>query len=621
MVASCQIWDMNETGQSKFRTETPGRLRGFWSLFVTQFQGAFSDNTLKWLVIFLITGMGFSNGQRDQLVGVVGALFAVPFIVFSMAGGFLADRFSKRTVTIGVKIFEIFVMLLAMTGLVTGHLILTIACVFLMGVHSAIFGPSKYGLLPELLPEKKLSWGNGVLELGTFLAIIGGTVAGGWLCKEFAGRQFWSGAILIALAAFGLMTSFGITKIPAAAPAKKFRVNFIADLWAQIQLARRDRVLWLAMLGNIYFFAIAALIQFLIVIYAKDVLNIADPAQSSYLQAATAIGIGVGSFAAGYLSGGKIEYGLIPLGSIGLTIFCALLGRHGLSFDHVLLDLALLGFFGGFFIVPVAALLQHRPARTEKGGVLAAANLLSFVGVFAASGIYYLLTVAFKLSPPTIFLLIATATFAATIYLVILLPDSLVRLALWFLTRTIYRIRVEGRDNIPEKGGALFVCNHVSFVDAPLLMAATDRKIHFIMDKSYYELWWIKPFGGMLGLIPIASNFGPRELIKSLQTASDSIRAGDVVCIFAEGQITRTGELNEFQRGSERIMKNVDAPIVPVALVGVWGSVFSFERGKFFWKWPRHLFYPVTVRFGKPLPPNATTEEIRVAVENLLAEN
>jgi MFS family permease len=165
MVASCQIWDMNETGQSKFRTETPGCLRGFWSLFVTQFQGAFSDNTLKWLAIFLITGMGFSNGQRDQLVGVVGALFAVPFIVFSMAGGFLADRFSKRTVTIGVKIFEIFVMLLALTGLATDHLILTIACVFLMGVHSAIFGPSKYGLLPELLPEKKLSWGNGVVEL------------------------------------------------------------------------------------------------------------------------------------------------------------------------------------------------------------------------------------------------------------------------------------------------------------------------------------------------------------------------------------------------------------------------------------------------------------------------
>ena len=204
------------------------------------------------------------------------------------------------------------------------------------------------------------------------------------------------------------------------------------------------------------------------------------------------------------------------------------------------------------------------------------------------------------------------------IYCVKLMPDSLIRLILWFLTKTIYRIRVEGRDNIPEKGGALFVCNHVSFVDAPLLMASTDRQIRFIMDKSYYELWWIKPFGGILGLIPIASNLGPRELIQSLHAASDAIRAGEVVCIFAEGQITRTGELNEFHRGYERIMKNVAAPIVPIALIGVWGSLFSFERGKIFWKWPRHIFYPVTVRFGKPLPPTATPDEVRATVEELI---
>ncbi len=351
--------------------------KGFWALIVTQFQGAFSDNSLKWLVIFLITGMNLPAEKRDQLVGVVGALFALPFIVFSMTGGFLADHFSKRTVTIGVKVFEIFVMLVALAGLAANNIYIIISCVFLMGVHSAIFGPSKYGLLPELLPERKLSWGNGVLELGTFLAIIGGTVAGGWLCKTFAGRQAWSGAVLIALAGFGLVTSFGITKIPAADSQKKFRANFVGDLWSQVKLIRRDQALWLAVLGNTYFFAIAALIQFLIVIYASDVLHLTDPAQSSYLQAATAIGIGLGSFAAGYLSGGKIETGLIPLGSVGLTVCAALLGRSHLSFAPVALDLALLGFFGGFFIVPISALLQHRPAKENKGGVLAAANLLS----------------------------------------------------------------------------------------------------------------------------------------------------------------------------------------------------------------------------------------------------
>ena len=603
---------MNETPRPQ------GSLRGFWALFVTQFQGAFSDNTLKWLAIFLITATpNFTSEKRDQLIGVVGALFALPFILFSMTGGFLADRFSKRSVTLGVKVFEIFVMLLALAGLATNQLYVTVASVFLMGVHSAIFGPSKYGLLPELLPERKLSWGNGVLELGTFVSIIGGTVAGGWLCKTFASQQAWSGVLLITLAGLGLLASFGISRVPAADPDKKFRANFLADLWSQMKLARKDRVLWLAILGNTYFFGIAALIQFLIVIYAKDVLGITDPAQTSYLQAATALGIGLGSYAAGRLSGGKIEYGLIPLGSVGMTVMAALLGRNGLSFAQVATELSLLGFFGGFFIVPVAALLQHRPDKANKGGVLAAANLLSFVGIFAASGIYYLVTVQLHLTPPTVFLITAGATLAATVYMLWLLPDAVLRLALWVLTRTIYRIRVVGRDNIPAKGGALFVCNHVSFVDALLLLASTDRQVRFMMFKGIYEQPWIKPFAKILGVIPISSEQRPRELLKSLQAASDAIRAGEVVCIFAEGQITRLGHLLPFRRGFERIMKDLDAPIIPIALDGVWGSVFSFNQGRFLWKLPRRWPYPITVSYGAPLPPTATPFQVRQVVTEL----
>ena len=215
--------------------------RGFWALIATQFQGAFSDNSLKWLVTFMVMGMGLPKDKRDWMVSIVAAVFALPFIVFSMTGGFLANRFSKRAVTIGVKCFEIFVMLLALTGLATDHLYLTISCVFLMGIHSAIFSPSKYGLLPELLHEKKLSWGNGVLELGTFLAIVGGTIAGGWLCNVFSAQPAWSGVILIGLAVFGLGTSFGITHVPAADPTREFRANFVADLWQQIRIIRQDR--------------------------------------------------------------------------------------------------------------------------------------------------------------------------------------------------------------------------------------------------------------------------------------------------------------------------------------------------------------------------------------------
>ena len=592
---------------------------GFWALIVTQFQGAFSDNTLKWLAISLIAGMNLSAEKSDRLVSIVGALFALPFIIFSMAGGFFADRFSKRIVTIGVKLFEILVMFIALAGLATRHIYVTIAGVFLMGVHSAIFGPSKYGLLPELLPEKRLSWGNGVLELGTFLAIIGGTVAGGWLCQEFAAEPGLPGVVLIALAVTGLLVSFGISKVPAADPSKIFRANFAGELWTQIRLMRRDRPLWLAVLGNTYFFSLGALIQFLIVIYAKDVLHVSDPARATYLQAAIAIGIGLGSFAAGYLSGGKIETGLIPLGAVGLTICAALLGQTRLSFFEVAARLAALGFFGGCFIVPISAMLQHRPAREQKGGILAAANLVSWIGIFLASGIFYLFSSVLKLSAPQIFLVVACATLAATVYLLLLLPDSLLRFVLWCVTNTIYQIRVIGRDHIPPKGGALFVCNHLSFADALLLIASTDRPIRFLMFKGMYESRKIKPFAKILRAIPVSSEQRPRELIHALQTASDAIRNGEVVCIFAEGQITRIGQLLPFQRGFERIMKDLDAPIIPVALDGVLGSPTSFERGHMR-RFPEHLPHPVTVSFGAPLPPTATPVEAREAVQALIAD-
>jgi acyl-[acyl-carrier-protein]-phospholipid O-acyltransferase/long-chain-fatty-acid--[acyl-carrier-protein] ligase len=534
-------------------------------------------------------------------------------------GGYLANHWSKRTVTIGVKVFEIFVMGLAMIGLAMRNVPIMLACVFLMGVHSSIFGPSKYGSLPELLPERKLSWGNGVLELGTFLAIIFGTVAGGILSQMFTARPVWEGVALVALAGFGLASSLFITRTPAADPTHRFRLNFLGDLWAQVRIMRKDRVLWLALLGNTYFWFLAAMLQQNIIIYGLDVLK-TDQSHNSYLQAAVGIGIGVGSFAAGYLSGGKIEYGLIPLGSIGMTVMALLLSLHSLSVVSIAVGLALLGFFAGFFVVPVNALLQHRPNRADKAGVLAAQNLISSAGVFVAAGVYYVMQTFWPRHPSSIFLVCGIATLAATVYMIWLLPDSLLRFILWFLTRTVYRIRVVGRENIPTKGGALFVSNHLSLADAMLLLASTDRAVRFMMYKAHYELPWIKPFARMLGVIPISSEQRPREMLKSLQTASDAIKNGDVVCIFAEGQITRIGQMMPFRRGFERIMKDVEAPIIPVALDGVWGSIFSFERGRFLWKWPRRFPHPLTVNYGPPMPHTATPFEVRQAVQELMAE-
>src|ERR1700692_3324522 len=404
--------------------ETPPHWRlGFWSLIVTQFQGAFNDNGLKFLVIYLIVERNFPSEVRDRFILVVGALFAIPFILFSLAGGFFADRYSKRAVTIGTKLFEIGVGLFAIAALAARNFPKEAPAVLLISTQGALFGPSKYGLLPELLPENKLSWGNGVIELGTFLASITAVMFAGFLAGAFRGRHFWSGVIFLGLTMAGLFTSFGISRVTAANPARKFRANPFADLGGQLRIIAGDRVLGWAVAGNTYLWFLAALLQFVIVVYGHDVLRV-DETQISYLQAAVGIGIGVGSLAAGYLSRGKIEYRLVPLGGIGMSVFGFLVSRHGLGIWPVRLDLCLLGFFGGFYAVPLNALIQHRPSPGQKSGVIAAANLLSFVGVFLAAGVYFVLSTVAHLHPGKIFLAGAIMSLAATLHAFFLLPDS-----------------------------------------------------------------------------------------------------------------------------------------------------------------------------------------------------
>ncbi len=597
-------------------TEKRAWQRGFWSLIATQFQTAFNDNALKFLVIYIIVAMALPLATRDRLIPLVGALFALPFIFFSMAGGFFADRYSKRSATIGTKLLEFGVMAFAIAALYLHSLPMECASVFLISSEAALFGPSKYGLLPELLPEGRLSWGNGIIELGTFLASIAGTMAAGFLAVRYHGREGVAGLLLLAFTCVGFAASLGISRVPAANPTRKFRWNPLGDFSAQMKIIRGDRVLGWAVLGNTYLFFLAALLQFTIILYGHDILRV-DDAHVSYLQAAIGVGIGMGSLAAGYLSGGKIEYGLIPLGAIGMTIFSAFLYHPSQTVLSSLIHLALLGFFGGFFAVPLGALIQHRPAPEQKGGVIAAANLLSFVGIFLAAGAYWVLVSGLHQTARGIFLDGAILTLLATAYCIYLLPDSLLRFVLWLATHTVYRIRVDGRENIPESDGALFVANHMSFVDALLLIASTDRPIRFLMFKDIYDLPFIKPFAKMIRAIPISSELHPKEMLHSLREATEALRSGEVVCIFAEGEITRIGNLLPFRRGMERIVKGVDAPIVPVALGGIWGSIFSFEGGRFLWKMPRSIPYPVTVSFGKPMPPTATPFEVREAVQEL----
>jgi acyl-[acyl-carrier-protein]-phospholipid O-acyltransferase/long-chain-fatty-acid--[acyl-carrier-protein] ligase len=600
----------------------PGKapaIRNFWMMFIVECQNAFSDNLLKFLVIFIITGLKLQGDQYNQLTSLVAVLFALPFIFFSMAGGFFADRFSKRNVTNVIKCAEIGIMSLACFGFWQNNLPVLLACIFLMSTHSAIFGPAKYGMLPELLPEKKLSWGNGVFSLGTFGAIIVGSIVAGLLSDLFPAHHAYFGLILVGLALTGLGLSFGVTPLPAADPQKKFHANIFAEFWGNLKAIRRDRVLFLGVIGNAYLWSLGALLQLVIFSYASKTLQV-DDTHNSYLQAALAIGLGVGSFAAGFLSGQKIEYGLVPLGMTGLTISAALLARHGITFSTVAALLGSLGFFGGLYSVPLNAIMQQHPDPSKKGEVIATASLLSWIGIFFASGLNYLLTSVVHLTPSQMFLAGALLSLIGAIYCIQLLPDSLLRFALWLLTKTIYRIRVEGRANVPERGGALLVCNHVSLADAFFLIAALERPVRFLMLKEIYDRPSIHWGARLLRIIPVSPEQRPREMLQSLQVAADALKNGELVCIFAEGQITRTGQLLPFRRGFERIMKNVDAPIVPVGLNGVWGSIFSFEKGKFLWKWPRHRSRHISVSFGPPLPATATPFEVRQVVQELLAD-
>ncbi len=601
-------------------TTQPARsgLRSFWCLFVTQFQGAFSDNIFKFLAIFMVSDL-VTKTIRDQYISVVLAVFSLPFILFSMAGGFLADRFSKRSVVIGTKMAEVLIMGLGTYALVTRNLPFLVVVLFFMSAQSAFFGPSKYGLLPELLAENRLSWGNGFLGLGTFLAIISGGVVAGLLYEHLGDRQVWSGVLLVMLACVGLTTSLGIVRLPPADPHRKFRINFLGDLWVNLRSIGADRVLTLAIMGSVYFWFLGALFgEPTIFIYSTDVLRLSET-QVAMLRACLAIGIALGSGAAGFLSGRKIETGLVPLGAFGLAGCAALLAVPDLTTIQVAVLLALLGFSGGFYIVPINALIQHRPDPRHKGSVIATNAWLTSLSIFLASGVFWVLRTALKLEPGTIFLLGAFATLAGTLYAMKQMPEAFMRLLLWFVTHTLYRVRVLGRDNIPARGGALFVCNHLSLADALLLQASTDRPIRFIMFKGIYEMRLIKPWAKVSRAIPISSELRPREMIQSLRTASDAIRAGEVVCIFAEGQITRIGQMLPFRRGFQKIMKDVEAPIVPVALDGLWGSLFSLEKGHFTWKWPRQIPHHITINYGKPLPHTATPVEVRQCVQELMA--
>lgn len=400
-----------------------GPVLGFWALIATQFQVAFSDNALKWLVSYLVLESGVSREQRDFLfVLVVPMVFAIPFLVFSIPGGFFADRFSKRSVTVWTKILEVLTMGCATYALWQNRLDLAAVALFFLCTQGAIFGPSKYGLIPELLPTSKLSWGNGVIELWTLLAAIGGTLAGGFLAHAFRGRQEWSGFFLIALSVIGLLTSLGITRVPAADRGRRFAWNWAKEVFEEIQRMRQDAVLWVAVIANTFFWFLGAILLLNIVLYATDILQV-DEVHSSYLMAALSLGIGGGSYLAGHASGRKIEMGMILPGLTGIVLALGVLFVPGNSYQAVMALLFVLGVSAGFFVVPVNALIQNRPRPEVKGRVIGASNFLSFGGIALQPIVQYAMLRLGHPDPGHVFLICSVACVAMAFVLARMLPE------------------------------------------------------------------------------------------------------------------------------------------------------------------------------------------------------
>src|SRR5271154_5433287 len=399
------------------------RLKGYWALIVVQFQGAFSDNALKWLVSFLVLESAFSKDDRDLwFVLVVPLLFSIPFLLFSIPGGYFADKYSKRNVTFATKCLELVTMTLATYALATDKLALCPSFLFLISSQAAIFGPTKYALLPELLPTERLSWGNGIIELTTLLSAIIAALAGGYLAHTFHGRQIWSGIFFLALSTIGLLCAFGIDKLPPAGPARRFKWNFAGELFSEINHMREDRTLFTAVIANTFFWFLGSLLLLNIVLYATDILRV-DEIHSSYLLAGLSLGIGIGSFLAGLASGRKIEFGMLLPAIAIMAAMATLLSVPGLSFTAVLVILAFLGGAGGFFVVPINAAIQHRPHPDEKGRTIAAANLLSFIGVALQPLAQYAMLHLGHPNPARIFLICAAMSVFVAFILVRMLPD------------------------------------------------------------------------------------------------------------------------------------------------------------------------------------------------------
>ncbi|KAF0243127.1 MAG: acyl-acyl-carrier-protein-phospholipid [Planctomycetota bacterium] len=595
-----------------------GWRRGLAGVVASQAIGAFTDNAFKVACVFLVAKASTTDTsmRAETFNAFIGVAFLLPFVLFSAIAGPVSDRLGKRGILVGMKMLDAMLFLGAVWAFGLGTPAAYLTVMFLVGTSHAFSGPAKYGILPQLVPAEKLSSANGTIELATFSAIIAGTVAGAAGVQAFGSRPALLGWLLAAVSLLGAALGALIPNLPAI--SKSGSTNVFSEMFGHFRTIARSRTLRLTVAGIAFFWFFAALFQMNATLYGEKTMEL-GALKSGLLLASVAVGIGLGAFFAGLVSGGKVELGLVPLGSVGMGVLALTL-----TWAHANVYVAgaaffLLGISGGFFMVPLNALLQQEAPDTGKGGMIAANNFIVFSAMLVSTLGYYFLSHHF--SPPIVFLVAGIATLLATCYIMWLLPEAFARLMLWFLTRSIYRLTVIGRENVPDRGPALLVCNHVSYADGFLVLASIRRFIRFMVFKAFADAPGLHLLARAMRIIPVDEHSGPKALLRSLQVASEALQNGELVCIFAEGEISRTGQMNPFRGGMERILKHAPGvPVIPVNLDGVWGSIFSRAGGRFLFKMPKRIPYPVTVSFGKHLPHDAPPAVVRQAIHELGVE-
>jgi 1-acyl-sn-glycerol-3-phosphate acyltransferase len=612
------------------------KTRRFAPFFWTQFSGAFNDNLFKTALAVLLTYAASAGGEDKAclMVNLAAGLFIAPFFLFSPLAGQLADKFEKSMLIRYIKLAEVVIMGAAGLALLLNWPYVLLALLFAMGAQSAFFGPVKYSLLPQHLASGEMVGGNGLVEMGTFVAILLGTMAGGALIVIDHGRLLVAVAVVLA-ALIGWWVSNRIPAAPAAAPELVIDWGLIRGTRRTWAAARADRPVFLAIVGTSWFWFIGAAYLTQLPLFARDVLH-CEAGVISLLLALFSVGIAIGSLLCERLSGPRVNLGLIPLGALGMSLFgFDLMGAYAgaatgapLSMGafiaapgawRVLLDLTLIGLFGGLYVVPLFVFIQVRTPAPVRSRIIAANNMLNALFMVASAGVGALLLGLLEMPIPHLFGLLALANLLAALCIYARRPFHLLRTIIWTITRLLYRVRYEDLAHIPEQGAAVLVCNHVSYVDALLIYAASPRPVRFVMHASYYNMPVLHRLFKAAGMIPIDSGrSNPTLLRQSMEAVAAALAQGDLICLFPEGRLTRDGEIDAFRPGIERILQANPVPVVPLALRGLWGSVFSHKGGTALTRRPKRFWSRIELAAGEIVQPwSATAESLRAAVLRL----